>query len=71
MQHFILYKTTNLINNKTYIGIHQTNDLNDGYLGSGIAFKKALKKYGKENFFREIIETCSSFDELLEKEKNM
>jgi hypothetical protein len=69
MQHFILYKTTNLINNKTYIGIHQTNDLNDGYLGSGIAFKKALKKYGKENFFREIIETCSSFDELLEKEK--
>jgi hypothetical protein len=69
MQHFILYKTTNLVNNKSYIGIHQTDDLNDGYLGSGVAFKKALKKYGKENFLREIIETCSSFEELLEKEK--
>jgi hypothetical protein len=69
MQHFILYKTTNLVNNKTYIGIHQTNDLDDGYLGSGLALKRAIKKYGKENFSREILETCLSFDELIEKEK--
>lgn len=69
MQYFILYKTTNLINNKTYIGIHQTSNLDDGYLGSGLAFKRAIKKYGKENFKREILETCNSFEELIEKEE--
>jgi len=69
MQHFILYKTTNLINNKTYIGIHSTNKLDDGYLGSGLAMKRAIKKYGKENFKREILELCSSYDELIEREK--
>jgi hypothetical protein len=66
---YILYKTINLLNNKTYIGIHKTNDLEDDYLGSGVAFKKALKKYGKENFKREILEFCNSYDELLEREK--
>jgi hypothetical protein len=66
---YLLYKTTNLINGKTYIGIHQTKNINDGYLGSGLYFLRAVKKYGKENFKREILEFCSSFDELLEKEK--
>jgi hypothetical protein len=66
---YIIYKTTNLINNKTYIGIHQTNNINDGYLGSGLAMEKAIKKYRKENFKREILEECNSYDELLEREK--
>ena len=66
---YIIYKTTNVINNKTYIGIHQTENLNDGYLGSGFAIKRAIKKYGKQNFKREILEFCSSYDELIEKEK--
>ena len=66
---YFLYKTTNLINNKNYIGIHQTNNLNDGYLGSGLAFKRALKKYGKNNFKREVIKFCSSYEELLDLEK--
>lgn len=66
---YILYKTTCLINNKTYIGIHQTNNLDDGYLGSGLAFLRALKKYGKENFKREILVFCETYAELLEKEK--
>jgi hypothetical protein len=68
---YLLYKTTNLINGKTYIGIHQTKNINDGYLGSGLYFLRAVKKYGKENFKREILEFCSSFDELLEKKKFM
>lgn len=68
MKYFI-YKTTNLINNKNYIGIHQTNNINDGYLGSGLHFLRAVKKYGKDNFKREILEFCSSYDELIEKEK--
>lgn len=62
---YILYKTTNLINGKTYIGIHKTNNLEDGYLGSGFSLIKAVKKYGKNNFKREVLEFCNSYDELL------
>ena len=66
---FILYKTTNLINHKQYIGIHRTSNLEDGYLGSGLALKRAIRKYGKDNFKREILELCSSIEELIQKEK--
>jgi len=54
-QHNIVYKRTCLINNKIYIGVHCTDDLNDGYMGSGLYFKRALEKYGKENFKSEIL----------------
>lgn len=49
-QFYFLYEVTNLVNGKIYIGIHGTNDMNDGYLGSGTAIKRAHKKYGKNNF---------------------
>ena len=51
---YIVYKTTCIINNKFYIGSHKTNDVNDGYIGSGIIFWRAVEKYGKENFKREV-----------------
>ena len=53
-QYYMVYKTTNLVNNKYYIGVHATNDLNDGYFGSGKNLKQAIKKYGKEHFKRDI-----------------
>ena len=57
--HHIIYKTTNLINNRYYIGMHSTKNIDDGYLGSGRRLKAELNKYGKENFKREILASCS------------
>lgn len=46
----IVYQTTNLVNGKVYIGKHSTRNLNDYYKGSGNALKRAIKKYGSNNF---------------------
>jgi hypothetical protein len=48
----IIYLTTNQINGKIYIG--QTSINKHGYIGSGKLLKKAIKKYGKNNFIRTI-----------------
>jgi len=69
MEYYLLYETTNLENGKKYRGIHKTTNLNDGYLGSGSAFKDAVIKYGQENFKREVLEYCNSYNELIELEK--
>ena len=66
-----IYITTNNINGKKYLGQKKIDDNGKwkNYLGSGIAFKKALEKYGKENFVREIIDVGYSSDELNELEE--
>lgn len=66
---FFVYKTTNIINGKYYIGVHKTYDIEDGYLGSGTILKKAIEKYGKENFSREILSYHDSYDSALKEEK--
>jgi group I intron endonuclease len=63
----VIYLTTNLINNKKYIGKDINN--NPKYLGSGSVLKKAIKKYGKENFKKEILEYCNSKEELCQREE--
>jgi len=55
MEKYVVYITTNLINGKKYIGSHIIKKDNDNYLGSGVNLKKALNKYGKNNFNREIL----------------
>jgi len=62
----IIYKTTNLINNKIYIGKDKHN--NPKYLGSGLKIRLAVKKYGKNNFSKEILEFCGNEVELNERE---
>jgi hypothetical protein len=53
--HIYVYRITNLINNKEYIGVHTTSNLDDGYMGSGLAIMRAVKKHGACNFRKEII----------------
>lgn len=63
-----LYKITNRINDKEYIGVHTTKNLSDGYMGSGSALKDSYQKYGKENFTKEIIEFFDDRESLLKAE---
>ncbi len=64
MKRFI-YLTTNLLNNKQYIGKqHFKEHKRDDYLGSGILLKKAVRKNGKGNFRKEILEECETDDQL-------
>ena len=65
-KYHIIYKTTNKINDKIYMGLHSTDKLEDGYLGSGWILKHALKKHGRENFTREILLVLTSRDEARE-----
>lgn len=68
--HFI-YKTTNLLNNKYYVGMHSTSNLKDGYLGSGKRLRYSIRKYGESNFKLEILEFFSTREELIKREKEL
>lgn len=59
-----IYKITNRVNGKMYIGQHTTDDLDDGYMGSGAIMKKALKKYGREAFAKEWLEFAENAEDL-------
>jgi hypothetical protein len=66
-----LYKITNITNNKIYIGVHRTDNMEDGYMGSGTNIKRAISKYGIENFKKEIIAIYSTYKEALEHESSI
>jgi group I intron endonuclease len=57
-----VYLTTNLINNKQYVGSHKGEE-KDNYFGSGDIIIKSQKKYGKENFKKEILEITETREE--------
>ena len=68
---FLVYKITNLINKKVYIGAHKTRDKNDHYMGSGDLIRLAIKKYGRKNFIKEILHELNSAEEMYDKEREV
>ena len=68
---YTVYCVTNKVNGKKYIGKHQTKDLNDSYMGSGKLLRRAQKKYGLENFSREILFVFETEVEMNLKEKEL
>lgn len=68
---YIIYKITNNINNKYYIGRHATKDINDSYMGSGLGIICAITKYGIDNFTKEIIAESKTAEDLWELERQI
>jgi hypothetical protein len=64
-----LYKTTCLTTSRYYIGLHSTCNLEDGYMGSGNRLRRSIRKYGKENHVKEILEFFETRELLIEAEK--
>jgi len=68
---YYLYQITNIVNNKIYVGVHKTEDMNDGYMGSGKVIKQAIEKYGIDNFRKNILETFEDSKSMYAREKEI
>jgi len=70
-KYYYIYKTTCSVNGKYYIGMHSTDNLGDGYIGSGKRLWNSIKYYGKETHVKEILEYCKNKEELVNLEKKI
>lgn len=69
--YYTIYKITNQINGKIYIGAHKTKNLNDNYMGSGKYLKRAIEKHGVQNFTKEILFVFDNPGEMYAKEAEL
>lgn len=69
--YYTIYVIYNLINGKEYIGKHQTQNINDNYIGSGRLIQRAITKYGKDNFIKDILYVFNTELEMNNKEKQL
>ncbi len=68
LKYHYTYRITNLINGNIYIGRHSTNNMNDGYFGSGKLIVRSVKKHGKNNFQIEVLDTFNTYEESVKRE---
>jgi hypothetical protein len=68
---YIVYKIINVLNHHYYIGVHKTNNINDSYLGSGIRILRAVRKYQKKNFIKQILLITDNKKEAYDREKEL
>jgi len=68
---YTIYKITNKITGQIYIGQHITDDLDDGYMGSGIRITNSIAKYGKDRFDKEILFVFNNFEDMNKKESEL
>jgi hypothetical protein len=72
MKNYIVYKTTHLESGREYIGIHVQEGLDfDGYLGSGLLLRRAIRKHGSESFVRETLFVFDNLSDAKDKEKEI
>lgn len=69
--HYTIYKITHLDSGKIYIGKHQTENLDDVYMGSGKYLKRAQTKYGLDSFNKEILHDFDNEEEMNRKEAEL
>ena len=69
--YFYVYRTTNLLNQKFYIGVHKSKKPMDDYVGSGRALRKAIEKYGPQNFKTEVLSYHESLVEAFKEESRL
>lgn len=69
--YYTIYKITNILDGKFYIGKHKTKDLDDGYMGSGKYIKRAIEKHGVENFKKETLHVFETEAEMNESEARL
>lgn len=65
---FLVYKTVNKLKGEYYIGVHVTNDINDDYIGSGKRLSYSVRKYGRENFERQVLAIFDNPEDMFDME---